>query len=47
MKKQVRIYKEDDATIASYKTSDYIANNNREESSYESMDIDQSTPIST
>ena len=40
VKKRVRIYEEDNATIAFYKTTDYIANNNREESSYNSMDID-------
>ena len=39
-KKRVRIYKEDDTTIASYKTSDYIQNQNQEDSSKESIDID-------
>ena len=45
-KKRVRIYKEDNVTITSYKTIDYITNNNKEEPSYESIDINQSISTS-
>ena len=39
MKKRVRIYEEDNATIASYKTSDYVAEVKSSES-VETMEVD-------
>ena len=46
-KKRVRIYKEDDTTIASYKTTDYIRNSQQEETSMNSMEVDQILEYST
>ena len=45
-KKRVRIHEKDDATMASYETLDCIQNQNQEDSSEESIDIDQPTSTS-
>ena len=46
-KKRVHIYKEDDTTIALFKTSDYITGTVNNTSSNSSIDIDCSISIST
>ena len=46
MKKRVRIYEENEATIAFYKTTDYVNQSKTDDSSHKSIEIDQSTSTS-